>query len=69
MCKQLIEKAEHEYYKELFDNKSHSINQLWKNLNSTFSLTKNKVRTLLTKITVNDITYTAEKDICNCLND
>jgi len=38
-------------------------------LNSTFSLTKNKVRTSVSKITVNDITYTAQKDICNCLND
>lgn len=46
MCKQLIEKAEHEYYKELFDNKSHTIKQ-WSNLSSTFSLTKNKVRTSL----------------------
>ena len=68
-CKQVIEKAEHDYYKALFDNKSHSIKQLWRNLNSTFSLTKNKIRTSVSKITVNDITYTAEKDICNRLND
>ena len=40
MRKQLIEKAEHQYYKELYDNKCHSVKQLWKNLNSTFSLTK-----------------------------
>ena len=68
-CKLILQKAEHEYYKYIFDNKSHSIKQLWRNLNSTFSLTKNKVKTSVSKITVNDITYTAQKDICNCLND
>jgi len=68
-CKLVIQKAEHEYYKYIFDNKSHSIKQLWRNPNSTLSLTKNKVRISVSKITVNDTTYTAQKDICNCLNE
>jgi len=32
-------------------------------------LSKHKARTSISKITVNNSTYTDEKDICNCLND
>ncbi len=61
--------AEKLYYKELFDLKTNSIQQLWNNLNTVCSFKggKNK-RSNISKIIVNDRCVTEKQEICDYMN-
>ena len=69
--KRVAQKAEQLFYKEKFDARSNSIKQLWTNLNTLFSFSNSKKRQNkphISKITVNNNTFTDTFDICNVFN-
>jgi hypothetical protein len=65
--KKVLAGAKKRYYHEQFNVKSNSIKQLWANLNKTFSLSKGKSTSVISKITMNNVEFTEDHDICNCL--
>jgi len=69
MFKVICKEAETKYYRTLFDTKCNSLKQLWSNLNRSFSLSKTKCSSDVTKLIVNNSDITKPVDICNIMND
>ena len=63
----VIRKAEADYYKEAFSSKSKSIKEMWKELGD-LSTTKRKKGNPISKLIVNNVEITKDKDIANTLN-
>ena len=64
----VIRKAEVDYYKEAFSSKSKSIKEMWKELGDLLSTTKRKKGNPISKLIVNNVEITKDKDIANTLN-
>jgi hypothetical protein len=60
--------AESLYYKELFDIKSNSVKKLWSNLNEVSSFKNKTLKPNISKLVVNNCSFTHPVDICNELN-
>ena len=67
--KSLAKSAENLYYEEMFNIKTHSIKQLWANLNTVCSISKHKVKQNINKIKINNTEVNNIEDICNHFND
>ena len=63
-----IRKAEADYYKEAFSSKSKGIKEMWKELGNLLSATKRKKGNPISKLIVNNVEITKDKDIANTLN-
>jgi len=64
--RKVANEAECKYYKTMFDQKTNSIKQLWKNLNTVCSFKQGKSRSnSISKLNVNGVTLYDNKDICN----
>ena len=68
LLKSVIHKAKEIYYKELFNFKSNSIKQLWKNLNSVSSFRKNKTTNVLSVLNNNNNYVTDPAEISAAFN-
>jgi len=66
--KQVLKRAETQYYMDHFDTKANSIKKLWANINHLLPVSKTKHRTYIQKLTINNKTITDQKDISNGLN-
>jgi len=67
--RKVANEAECKYYKTMFDQKTNSIKQLWKNLNTVCSFKQGKSRSnSISKLNVNGVTLHENKDICNGFN-
>jgi hypothetical protein len=61
--------AEMLYYKEIFDNKTNSIKQLWRNINTIWALKKSRMTaTIIKHLKVNNAEITCPNDICSAFN-
>ena len=57
------------YYKELFDSKTNSIKQLWRNINAVWSFKKSQVNaTSIKHLKVNNLEITQPNEICSAFN-
>jgi hypothetical protein len=57
------------YYKEIFDNRTNSIKQLWRNINTVWALKKSRVTaTSIKHLKVNNAEITCPNDICSAFN-
>ena len=63
----VIRKAEADYYKEAFSSKSKSIKEMWKELGDLLRTTKRKKGNPISKLIVNNVEITKDKDIANTL--
>ena len=67
--RKVANEAECKYYKTMFDQKTNSIKQLWKNLNTVCSFKQAKSRSnSISKLKVNGVTLYDNKDIWNGFN-
>ena len=64
----VIRKAEADYYKEAFSSKSKSIKEMWKELGNLLSTTERRKGNPISKLIVNNVEITKDKDIANTLN-
>ena len=64
----VIRKAEADYYKEAFPSKSKSIKEMWKEQGDLLRTTKRKQGNPISKLMVNNVEITKDKDIANTLN-
>ena len=69
LFKQVANAAEASYCKNQFDTQINTVKQLWTNLNKMFSFHKNKCKTVISNLKLDNKTVTNSKDICNGLND
>ena len=65
----VIRKAEADYYKEAFSSKSKSIKEMWKELVNLLSTNKRKNGNSISKLIVNNVEITKDKDIANTSNE
>ena len=64
----VIVKTEADYYKEAFSSKSKSIKEMWKELGNLLSTNKRGKGNSISKLIVNNVEITKDKDIANTLN-
>jgi len=62
-------KAELSHYRHIFDNKANSVKQLWRNLNTLFSLKHNNgKKQIINKLVIKDVEITDDAEISNTFN-
>ena len=64
----VIRKAETDYYKNVFNSKTQSIKEMWKELGNLFDTKKKSKRKSISKLSINNQEITKDKDIANALN-
>ena len=64
----MIRKAEPEYYKESFNNKTHNMKEMWKELGNLLNANKKKTSNSISKLIINNKEL-KNKDIANALNE
>ena len=64
-----IRKVEAEYYKNVFNSKTQSMKQMWKELGNLLNTQKKNKGRSISKIIINSKQKTDDKDIANALND
>ena len=62
----MIRKAE--YYKESFNNKTHNMEEMWKELGNLLNTNKKKKSNSISKLIINNKELKNNKDIANALN-
>ena len=65
----MIRKAETEYYKESFNNKTHNMKEMWKELGNLLNANKKKTSNSISKLIINNKELKNNKDIANALNE
>ena len=65
----MIRKAEAEYYKESFNNKTHNMKEMWKELGNLLDANKKKTSNSISKLIINNKELKNNKDIANALNE
>ena len=65
----VIRKAEAEYYKNVFNSKTQSMKEMWKELGNLLNTKKKTMGSSISKIIINNKEITDDKDIANALND
>ena len=65
----MIRKAETEYYKESFNNKTHNLKEMWKELGNLLNANKKKTSNSISKLMINNKELKNNKDIANALNE
>ena len=64
----MIRKAETEYYKESFNNKTRNMKEMWKELGNLLNANKKKTSNSISKLIINNKELKNNKDIANALN-
>ena len=65
----VIKKAEAEYYNNVFNSKTQSMKEMWKELGNLLNAKKKSKGSSVSKIVINNKEITDDKDIANALND
>ena len=65
----MVRKAETEYYKESFNNKTHNMKEMWKELGNLLNANKKKTSNSISKLIINNKELKNNKDIANALNE
>ena len=64
----VIRKAETNYYKNVFNNKTQSMKEMWKELGNLLNTKKKRKGNSISKVSINNQEITKDKDIANALN-
>ena len=64
----MTRKAETEYYKESFNNKTHNMKEMWKELGNLLNTNKKKIKNSINKLIIHNKELQNDKDIANALN-
>ena len=64
----LIRKAETNYYKESFNDKTHNMKEMWKDLGNLWNTNSKNNGNLINKLIINNKQLNNDKDIANALN-
>ena len=65
----VIRKAETDYYKNVFNSKTQSMKEMWKELGNLLNTKKKSKGNSISKLSINNQEITKDKDIANALND
>ena len=65
----MIRKVETEYYKESFNNKTHNMKEMWKELGNLLNANKKKTSNSISKLIINNKELKNNKDIANASNE
>ena len=64
----VVRKAETDYYKNVFNSKTQSMKEMWKELDNLLNTKKKSKGNSISKLSINNQEITRDKDIANALN-